>query len=125
MNDHPAGGAWQSTSSEAAGLVFGDRGRRYSHPFDDYSSVLTIVEAIVPDNHRGTVVGAVMHMIAVKLARIRYGLECDFPPDVLRDSIVDTSGYLDCLFGVLERMSEINDEQHGTIEALQHEGVDR
>ena len=45
-------------------------------------------------------------MIACKLARLRFGLEQGFPPEVLRDSIVDAAGYLDCLYGILERERE-------------------
>lgn len=105
-HEHPQGGAWSSTSAEAAGLVFGPRGRIYSHPHDDYSSVLAISHAIIPESQRETVAGAVLRMVAVKLARLRFGLDQGFPADVLRDSIVDASGYLDCLFGVLLREQE-------------------
>lgn len=107
MNQHPQGGAWDSCAAEASALVFGARGTVYSHPHDDYGSVIEIHEAICPDHLLGTIEGAIYQMIAVKLARLRFGLEQSFTPDVLRDHVVDACGYLDCLFGAIVREYEL------------------
>jgi len=89
---------WESTSAEAARLVFGDRGATYDHPAVDYKrtadlfATMTGVELSVPE--------AVAFMVCVKLSRISAALTHDFPARVVRDSIVDAAGYLDCMFGV-------------------------
>lgn len=106
---------WPSVSESAHSLVFGARGRVYSHPFDDYSKVVEIMEAIAPDDFGGGVNGegldgavllAIMQMIAVKLARLRTGFELGFSPDVMRDHFVDACGYIDCLYGAFVREYE-------------------
>ncbi|CAB5217982.1 hypothetical protein UFOVP209_37 [uncultured Caudovirales phage] len=108
MNTHPQGGQWQSVAAEAADLVFGERGRIYSHPHDDYSTVVNINLAICPDDFIGgdTVIGAIYQMVSVKLARLKFGLEQGFPPEMLRDHFVDTCGYMDCLWAAVEREFE-------------------
>ena len=104
MNSHPQGGQWKSVAAESANLVFGARGRVYSHPYDDYSTVLDVLLAICPEDLLGdTVAGAIFQMIAVKFARLKFGLEQGFTPDVLRDHFVDACGYIDCLWAVIER----------------------
>lgn len=103
MNTHPQGGAWESVAAESANLVFNHRGRIYSHPHDDYSSVVQILHAICPEELVGETTGAIFQMIAVKFARLRFGLEQGFPPSVLRDHFVDACGYIDCLWAVIER----------------------
>lgn len=124
-DEHPAGGAWESCAAEASMLVFGARGRIYSHPFDDYSTVQSIASAIIPPSHRETVVGATLRMVAVKLARINYGLEQGFDPTILRDSFVDACGYLDCAYGVLVREYENAIETRGRLTGDTTEGDDR
>lgn len=98
---------WPSVTKEAHDLVYGPRGRLYSHPYDDYSKVVEIMEAIAPDDFGGGLDGSVLlaiyQMLAVKLARIRTGFELGFSPDVMRDSFVDLAGYDDCLFAAFLR----------------------
>lgn len=89
---------WESTSAEAARLVFGDRGAIYDHPAIDYGRTAEIFAAIT--GVELSVKEAVLFMVAVKLSRIGAALEHDFGADTVRDSIVDGAGYLDCLFGV-------------------------
>lgn len=103
VSAHPQGGDWQSVAAEASTLVFGPRGAIYNHPADDYFSVCEIADAIIPDELRTEPVGAILQMLAVKLARLRFGLEQGFPPEVLRDHFVDACGYLDCAYGTLVR----------------------
>lgn len=94
---------WDSTSAEAARLVFGDRGAIYDHPAIDYGRTAEIFAAIT--GHELTVREAVLFMVAVKLSRIGAALEHDFGSSIVRDSIVDAAGYLDCLFGVWDAES--------------------
>jgi len=94
---------WQSTSTEAASLVFGDRGAIYDHPVIDYGRTADIFAAVT--GHELTVREAVLFMVCVKLSRIGAALEHDFGSSTVRDSIVDAAGYLDCLFGVWEAES--------------------
>lgn len=91
---------WDSTSAEAARLVFGDRGAIYDHPAIDYGRTADIFAAMT--GHELTVREAVLFMVAVKLSRIGAALDHDFGSSIVRDSIVDAAGYLDCLFGVWE-----------------------
>ena len=44
-----------------------------------------------------------------------YGLSEGFDPDVLRDSVVDACGYLDCLYGILVRRHENAIEVRGRL----------
>lgn len=106
VNEHPHGHEWRSVAAESASLVFGARGAIYNHPADDYFSVCEIADAIIPDELRTEPVGAILQMLAVKLARLRFGLEQGFSPDVLRDHFVDACGYLDCAYGTLVREYE-------------------
>jgi len=89
---------WDSTSAEAARLVFGDRGAIYDHPAIDYGRTAELFAALT--GHELSVREAVLFMVAVKLSRIGPALEHDFGAPTVRDSIVDGAGYLDCLFGV-------------------------
>jgi len=98
--------SWDSTSAEAARLVFGDRGAIYDHPAIDYSRTAEIFAAIT--GHELTVREAVLFMVAVKLSRIGAALEHDFGAATVRDSIVDAAGYLDCLFGVWDVETNMN-----------------
>ena len=91
---------WESTSAEAARLVFGDRGAIYDHPAIDYgrtAELFTAMTGITIDVRE-----AVCFMLCVKLSRIGAALDHGFTADVVRDSIVDLAGYADCLFGVWE-----------------------
>ena len=89
---------WESTSAEAARLVFGDRGAIYDHPAIDYGRTADIFAAIT--GIELSVREAILFMVAVKLSRIGAALEHDFGSSIVRDSIVGAGGYLDCLYGV-------------------------
>ena len=99
-------GYWPSVAREGGDLVAGARGTLYAHPYDDYSQVVEIMEAICPDDLEGTVLGAIYQMVAVKLSRLRTGFDQGFTPDVMRDHFVDACGYLDCLYGAFLREHE-------------------
>ena len=94
---------WQSITADANRLVFGDRGAIYDHPGIDYGRTAEIFAAIT--GHELSVREAVLFMVAVKLSRIGAGLDHDFGSSIVRDSIVDAAGYLDCLFGVWDAES--------------------
>lgn len=84
---------------DAYALVHGDRNGTYGPPLQDYARTAAIFEAITCVDL--TVPEAILFMVAMKLSRIGYGLGEDFPPEMLRDSITDAAGYLDCLWWVL------------------------
>ena len=95
---------WPSILLDAFTLVHGDRGDTYGPPWEDYERTAAIfaattgVDLSVPE--------ALLYMIAVKLSRIAHALEQDFPPEMVRDSITDAAGYLDCLWGSLNQPTE-------------------
>ena len=84
---------------DAYALVHGDRNSSYGPPLQDYARTAAIFEAITCVDL--SVPEAILFMVAMKLSRIGYGLGEDFPPEMLRDSITDAAGYLDCLWWVL------------------------
>lgn len=77
---------------EAFSLVNGARQAAYSHPFDDYTKVRNLFEAVTGVSL--TVEQAILFMVCVKLARLRTNLE---KSDLHIDSLVDAIGYLGCL----------------------------
>ena len=90
---------WDSIAADAYRLVHGDRGNAYNHPAIDYSRTCDIFRAITgvdlsPEE-------GVLFMVAVKLSRIANGMDEGFPAELVRDSVVDAAGYLECLYGVL------------------------
>lgn len=103
---------WDSIAAVGASLVHGDRGDAYSHPYDDYLRVVDIADAITPvvfthpkiDEQDAAVLAAIFQMISVKFSRLKHGLEAGFPLGQLRDNFVDACGYIDCLYGALERI---------------------
>ena len=97
---------WDSTSAEAARLVFGDRGAIYDHPAVDYGRTAELFEALTGITL--TVREAVAFMVCVKLSRIGAALDHEFGAATVRDSIVDAAGYLDCLFGVWDAETNAN-----------------
>lgn len=100
MTDRMATPAWDSTSAEAARLVFGDRQATYDHPAVDYERTAALFQALT--GIELDVRQAVAFMLCVKLSRIGAALEHDFDAATVRDSIVDLAGYGDCLFAVWE-----------------------
>ena len=72
---------------EAHGLVHGDRGKDYGHPFDDLGRTAAMWTALL-----GVPVTAekvAMCMVALKLSRL-----CN---EYKRDSVVDVAGYAEVL----------------------------
>lgn len=82
---------------EAHALVTGDRNHHYDHPYNDYSKVRDIYQAITGINL--TVEEAVMFPLAMKLARIRTARD---KGRYHHDSVVDAVGYLACFAAVVE-----------------------
>jgi hypothetical protein len=78
--------------TEAHELINGPRQKSYSHPFDDYSKVRNIFQAMTGINL--TVEQSILFMVAVKLARLNTNIERG---KWHRDSLVDAAGYLGCL----------------------------
>lgn len=84
--------AGAETLVEAFNLITGPRQDAYSHPEEDYSSVVRIFESIT--GIQMTPQEGVLFMVSVKLARLMHNLEHD---RFHRDSLVDAAGYLGCL----------------------------
>lgn len=94
---------WDSPAADAFMLVHGTgsdtRGGLYGPPWEDYAVTgdfyarLTGIELSPTEG--------IMFMVSVKMSRLSFGLANDFPPELLRDHIVDAIGYLDCLYGAM------------------------
>ena len=83
---------------EAFELITGPRQAAYSHPEDDYRSVVRIFESIT--GVQLTVEQGILFMVSVKLARLAHNLDQD---KYHHDSLVDAAGYLGCLAMVQHR----------------------
>ena len=106
----PGVAQWDSITADAHALVYGDRGALYDHPAIDYSRTAELFNAMV-DGADITTAEAVVFMLCCKLSRISHGISNDFPPEMLRDSIVDLAGYAECLYGVMTYVPpEIEDD---------------
>lgn len=93
-----------SILTEAAGLVYGPRGELYDHPADDYERTVRIFNALTGIDL--TPEQGVLFMLAMKLSRNVYADLTNKPLEQRRDSIVDTAGYLDCYWQILERKQQ-------------------
>ena len=93
---------------DAYALVHGDRNGTYGPPGQDYARTAAIFAAFT--GYEMSVAEALLFMVAVKMSRIGYGLEQEFPPDMLRDSITDAAGYLDCLWWSLNDDSDDDED---------------
>jgi len=92
------GADWDSVSEEAYGLVFGERNAEYDHPFVDYKRTAELFNALTGRDL--DVREAVAFMLCVKMSRLGAALDHNFPAKKIRDTLVDLSGYADCLYGV-------------------------
>ena len=91
---------WPSILLDSVALVHGDRGRAYGPPWEDYARVTNQFNALWGDDVLDVNAG-ILFMICMKLGRIAHGLEMGFDAEMLKDSITDAAGYLDCLYGSL------------------------
>lgn len=83
-----------SILTEAESLVYGDRGRDYGPPWEDYARTAAIFNAWTGRDL--TTEEAIRFMVCVKLSRMQASPE-------LRDHPVDAAGYLDCWWQTIER----------------------
>lgn len=81
---------------DAYALVHGDRNGTYGPPAQDYLRTAEIFGATT--GIELSLQEALLFMVCMKLSRISYGLDQAFPAEMLRDSITDAAGYLDCLW---------------------------
>lgn len=91
---------WDSITADAFALVYGDRGALYDHPAIDYSRTASLFNSMV-EGADITAAEAVVFMICCKLSRLSHGIAQGFPPEMMRDSVVDLAGYAECLYGVM------------------------
>lgn len=84
---------------DAHALVHGDRNGVYGPPAQDYSRTAALFRSA--SGHDLSVPEAILFMVCMKLSRIGHGLHQGFSPDLLRDSITDAAGYLECLWWAL------------------------
>lgn len=107
----PGVAQWDSITANAHALVYGDRGALYDHPAVDYQRTVDLFNTMV-DGADLTAAEGVVFMLCVKLSRLGNGIEQDFPPEMLRDTIVDLAGYAECLYGVMTYVApEIEDDE--------------
>lgn len=94
---------WDSPARDAYMLVHGTgsdtRGGLYGPPWEDYALTTDIYSRLT--GVELSAVEGILFMVSMKLSRLSYGLAQDFPPELLRDSVVDAIGYLDCLYGAM------------------------
>lgn len=95
---------WDPITSEAARLVHGPRQATYQHPRTDYERTAALFAEMT--GIYLTAREAVLFMVCVKMSRIAAAHEQGFTADVVRDSIVDAAGYLDCAFAVWDEDPE-------------------
>jgi hypothetical protein len=91
---------------EAHNLITTDRHDAYDHPLDDYTKVVEIFEALT--GVKLTPEQSVLHMVAVKLARLRTNLE---KGTLHKDSLIDAAGYLGCLSMIHEFRQKGDDHE--------------
>lgn len=96
----PGVAQWDSITADAHALVYGDRGALYDHPAVDYQRTVDLFNTMV-EGADLTAAEGVVFMLCVKLSRLGNGIEQGFPPEMLRDTIVDLAGYAECLYGVM------------------------
>lgn len=77
----------ETVLQEAQRLVYGDRGRDYGHPTEDYTRTVRIFNAMT--GHNLSPMEGMLFMVAVKLSR--------FKNKATRDCLVDAAGYLECI----------------------------
>jgi len=103
---------WDSPARDAYMLVHGTgsdtRGGLYGPPWEDYALTTDIYSRLT--GVELSAVEGILFMTSMKLSRLAYGLSQDFPPELLRDSVVDAIGYLDCLYGVMLNTPRAEDE---------------
>ena len=85
----------QQLAEKAIDLVYGQRGKDYGHPYDDYTRTAALWSALI--GHEITAEQAALMMVLVKLSR-----EMNRPKD---DNIVDAHGYLLVYGRILERIN--------------------
>ncbi len=110
--------AWPSILLDAFALVHGNRGRLYNHPWRDYGMVTQLFNTTVGDDLLTPAEG-VLFMLCVKMARLANGIQQQFPPELLQDTLIDIAGYADALWGVL-----LNPEPELEEEDLEEESDD-
>lgn len=88
-----------SILSEAESLVYGDRGRDYGPPDQDYGRAVAIYHAITGRHTIETAADGITFMVAVKLSRMAVSPH-------KRDHYVDLCGYADCLYRVVNEKNE-------------------
>lgn len=93
---------------DAYSLVHGDRNGTYGPPSQDYLRTVDLFNAATDRDL--SVYEGLLFMVCMKLSRISYGLDQAFPAEMLRDSITDAAGYLDCLWWALSEPDEIDEE---------------
>lgn len=86
-------------TTEAKRLVFGDRGRAYGHPREDFADIAGLWSSYKEVEF--TPQDVAIMMILLKVARQK------FKPS--RDTVVDIAGYAECL----QRIEEALDAQEG------------
>lgn len=104
--------AWPSILLDAFALVHGNRGRLYNKPWHDYGMVTSQFNALMGEDVLSPAEG-IMFMLCVKMARLSFGIQQDFPAELLQDTLTDIAGYADALWGVLlnPEVEEIEEEE--------------
>ena len=100
-----------STLLNAFALTHGDRNTSYGPFAEDYQRVSSVFSALCDyEPVQMDAAYALLFMVAMKLSRIAHGLHTGMAwedPQMVEDSIIDASGYLDGLWQVLNQPSPV------------------
>jgi hypothetical protein len=103
-----------STLLNAFALTHGDRNTSYGSFAEDYRRVSGVFSALC-DNEpvEMDAAYALLFMVTMKLSRVAHALHSGMAyeePQMVEDSIIDASGYLDGLWQVLNQPAEFEDD---------------
>jgi hypothetical protein len=104
-----------STLLNAFALTHGDRNTSYGPFVEDYSRVSSVFSALCDGEPvEMDAAYALLFMVSMKLSRVAHALHTGMAyeePQMVEDSIIDASGYLDGLWQVLNHPPEYDIEE--------------
>lgn len=94
-----ANAAWDSILFDAFTLVHGDRDNRHGTPWEDYFNTVTVFNGLT--GHQLVKEEGVLFVLLTRITRIAYGIQCELPPELMKDLITEAAADLDQLWAAL------------------------